>query len=505
MYVDLRSPAARRVYFSLFILHPSFLLMSQPLFSSLFDETERRPLTVSELTESVRKAIEVRFSSVWVEGEISNFKAHSSGHWYFTIKDETAQLRAKCFRSANSRIRFRPTDGLHIRARGRLTVYEARGEYELVVEALDPVGAGALQVAFEQLRDRLKTEGLFAPELKRPLPIFPGRVGVVTSPTGAAIRDILNVISRRTRTVHVLFSPARVQGEGASRDIARAIKLINEHHERARRDGKNRELVDVLIVGRGGGSAEDLWAFNEEEVARAIRASAIPVISAVGHETDFTIADFVADRRAPTPSAAAELVAAREDQICSALAQMGQNLSRLMRYKIVTSRTRVQQQALSQAFAEVRGKLRDASTSTKSARHRLQILISDVLRGARLRADPLSRSLAPTQLLALVAESRGRFDSAYSGCNASIERRMEEAAKRLGLAAASLDALSPLAVLQRGYAIAQRDDGRLLRDASSVSIGDRVKVRLSKGRIDARVEGVESGDHILKSRSDSDL
>jgi exodeoxyribonuclease VII large subunit len=465
--------------------------MSQPLFASLFDETERRPLTVSELTESVRKAIEARFASVWVEGEISNFKAHSSGHWYFTIKDEGAQLRAKCFRSANSRIRFRPTDGLHVRARGRLTVYEVRGEYELIVEALDPVGAGALQVAFEQLRDRLQAEGLFAPELKRPLPFFPGRVGVVTSPTGAAIRDILNVISRRTRTVHVLFSPARVQGDGAGRDIARAIKLINDHHERARAQGRNQDLVDVLIVGRGGGSTEDLWAFNEEEVARAIRASAIPVISAVGHETDFTIADFVADRRAPTPSAAAELVAAREDQLCTALAQTGQNLSRLMRYKIVTARTRVQQQALSQAFDEVRGRLRNAAATANAASHRLQILMSQTVRSAHLRADALGGSLAPAQLHARFTEARVRFDSAYTGCNTAIEKQMVEAKKRLGLAAASLDALSPLAVLERGYAIAQNQDGRLLRDAKLVSIGDTVKVRLARGRIDARVEGVE--------------
>ncbi|HAF15300.1 MAG TPA: exodeoxyribonuclease VII large subunit [Blastocatellia bacterium] len=465
--------------------------MSQPLFASLFDETERRPLTVSELTGSIRKAIEARFASIWVEGEISNFKAHSSGHWYFTIKDEGAQLRAKCFRSANSRIRFRPTDGLHVRARGRLTVYEARGEYELIVEALDPVGAGALQVAFEQLRDRLQAEGLFARELKRPLPVFPGRVGVVTSPTGAAIRDILNVIARRTRTVHVLFSPARVQGEGAGSDIARAIKLINEHHERARRDERSKDFVDVLIVGRGGGSTEDLWAFNEEEVARAIRASAIPVISAVGHETDFTIADFVADKRAATPSAAAELVAAREDQICATLAQMGQNLSRLMRYKIVTARTRVQQQALSHAFGEVRGKLRDAGASTSAAQHRLHILMAQALRTAHTRADPLGRSLAPAQLRARLAEARVRFDSAYSDCNAALAKQMEEAEKRLGLAAASLDALSPLAVLQRGYAIAQRDDGRLLRDAKSISVGDSIRVRLAKGRFGARVEDVE--------------
>ena len=465
--------------------------MSQPLFASLFDETERRPLTVSELTESVRKAIEARFSTVWVEGEISNFKAHSSGHWYFTIKDEGAQLRAKCFRSANSRIRFRPKDGLHVRARGRLTVYEARGDYELIVEALDPVGAGALQIAFEQLRDRLQAEGLFAPERKRPLPIFPGRVGIVTSPTGAAIRDILNVISRRTRTVHVLFSPARVQGEAAGSDIARAIRLLNDHHQRAQAEGRDEDLIDVLIVGRGGGSTEDLWAFNTEEVARAIRGSAIPVISAVGHETDFTIADFVSDQRAPTPSAAAELVAAREDQLCATLAQAGQNLSRLMRYKIVTARARVQQQALSQAFAEVRGRLRDAAADTNSARHRLEILVNQTLRGARLRNDALSGSLAPAQLRARLAEARVRFDSAYTSCNIALEKQLEEARARLRIAAASLDALSPLAVLQRGFAVAQSADGKLLRDAKQVSVGDSIKIRLARGRIEARVESVE--------------
>jgi len=465
--------------------------MSEPLFASLFDETERRPLTVSELTESVRKAIESRFNAVWVEGEISNFKAHSSGHWYFTIKDEGAQLRAKCFRSANSRIRFRPKDGLHVRARGRLTVYEARGEYELIVEALDPVGAGALQIAFEQLRDRLQAEGLFAAERKRPLPVFPGRVGVVTSRTGAAIRDILNVIGRRTQTVHVLFSPARVQGDAAGSDIARAIRLINDYHQRALRDGRTKDLVDVLIVGRGGGSTEDLWAFNQEEVARAICASTIPVISAVGHETDFTIADFVADQRAATPSAAAELVAAREDQICSALAQMEQSLARLMRYRVVTARTRVQQHALSQAFDEVRGKLRNASGTTNAARHRLEILISQSLRAARLRNDALSASLAPAQLRARLAEAQVRFDSAYTSCNVAIEQQLEDAKNRLGLAVASLDALSPLAVLQRGFAVAQKQDGSLLRDAKQVETGEAIKVRLARGRLGARVENIE--------------
>lgn len=420
--------------------------MNQPLFNALFDETERKPLTVSQLTNSIRISLESRFPSVWVEGEISNFKDHSSGHWYFTLKDSNAQLRAKCFRSTNARIRFRPANGLHVRARGKLSVYAPRGEYELVVDALDPVGAGALQVAFEQLRDRLQAEGLFAKELKRPLPVFPRRVGIVTSPTGAAIKDILNVISRRTRTVHVLFSPAKVQGDLAGPSIARAIQFINQYHERALREGRTADLVDVLIVGRGGGSTEDLWAFNQEEVARAIRKSAIPVISAVGHETDFTIADFVADLRAPTPSAAAELVAAHEDQLCSSLDQLGRQMNRLMRYRIVELRSRVQKQALSHAFDEVKSNLRNA---------------------------------------------RRRFDAASTACNNAMETGLQDARERLGLAAASLDALSPLAVLQRGYAIAQDASGKPLRDAATVNTGDQVSVRLAKGKLNTRVETVE--------------
>lgn len=417
-------------------------MANQPLFNALFDETERKPLTVSQLTNSIRIALESRFASVWVEGEISNFKSHSSGHWYFTLKDSNAQLRAKCFRSTNTRIRFRPTDGLHVRARGKLSLYAPRGEYELVVDALDPVGAGALRIAFEQLRDRLNAEGLFAKELKRPLPVFPRRVGIVTSATGAAIRDILNVISRRTRTVHVLFSPARVQGDLAGPDIARAIRSINQYHERALAEGRTGDLVDVLIVGRGGGSTEDLWAFNQEEVARAIRKSVIPVISAVGHETDFTIADFVADFRAATPSAAAEIVAAREDQICSALDNLGRQLVRLTRYQVVNLRARVQEQALSHAFDEVKSRLTTA---------------------------------------------RRRYEAASSACHASIDEKLQDGRERLALAAASLDALSPLGVLQRGYAIAQDAAGKLVRDAAVVKAGDEVSVRLAKGKLNTRV------------------
>lgn len=465
--------------------------MNQPLFNALFDETERRPLTVSELTENVRRTLESRFSAVWVEGEISNFKSHSSGHWYFTLKDEGAQLRAKCFRSTNVRIRFKPTDGLHVRARGRLSVYQPRGEYELVVDALDPVGAGALRIAFEQLRERLRSEGLFAEELKRPLPLLPQRIGVVTSPTGAAIRDILNVISRRTRTVHVLFAPARVQGEGAGSDIARAIRLLNDYHHRALEQGRKDDVIDVLIVGRGGGSTEDLWAFNQEEVARAIRGSAIPVISAVGHETDFTIADFVADKRAATPSAAAELVAAQEDQICDTLSRLGKQLSRAMRYRIVTARSRVQEQALSQAFDVVHGRLRSARVGVNEANSELRLMMDQKLTRLRSRADSVAQKLAPERLEFRFANARTRFTTAAAASEQAVASQLREARKRLGLAAASLEALSPLGVLQRGYAIAQTAEGKLLRDVNATAIGDSIKVRLARGKLEARVEKIE--------------
>src|SRR5437667_9246616 len=346
--------------------------MNQPLLASLFDETERQPVSVSELTSSIRGALERRFASVWLEGEISHFRAQNSGHWYFILKDEFAQLRSACYRSSNQRIRFRPEDGLQVRARGRLSVYEPKGEYQLIVETLEPVGAGALQLAFEQTKARLQAEGLFAAELKRPVPMFPRRVGVITSPNGAAIRDILNVISRRTRTVHVLFVPARVQGDGAAHEVIRAIEFLNQFHERAVADGRHEDAIDVMIIGRGGGSIEDLWAFNEEALARAIRASMIPVISAVGHETDFTIADFVADLRAPTPSAAAEIVAAHEAELCSLLERLTANLARSIRFRISGARNDVQELALSPAFDAVMARLRDAMTTTDDAEHRLQ-------------------------------------------------------------------------------------------------------------------------------------
>jgi exodeoxyribonuclease VII large subunit len=457
----------------------------QPLLASLFDETERHPLSVSELTSSIRSNLEKNFGSVWVEGEISNFHAHSSGHWYFTLKDELAQVRGVCYRSSNQRIRFRPEDGLMVRARGRLTVYAAKGEYQLIAETLEPVGAGALQLAFEQTKARLQAEGLFAAELKRAIPFFPRRIGIVTSATGAAIRDILNVISRRTRTVHVLFAPARVQGEGAAHEVVRAIRFLNDHH--ARGGG-----IDVIIVGRGGGSVEDLWAFNEELVARAIRASAIPVISAVGHETDFTIADFVADLRAPTPSAAAELVAAHEQELCAALDRLVNNLSRSVRYRIASERTRVRELTFARGFDEVKAQLRDAVAAVDQREDRLREAMTTLLQLVERRLDQAARSLSPAELRNRAIAQRARFDTLCNSRNAAMLSRIENARQQFGVAAAALDAMSPLKVLERGYAIAQDARGAIVREAAAVSAGDKLRLRLWKGELGCRVENIES-------------
>ena len=464
--------------------------MQQSLLSSLFDSTERQPLTVSELTLRIRDALEKSFATVWVEGEISNFRQHSSGHWYFTLKDESAQLKAACYRSANQRIRFRPEDGLQVRARGRLSVYEQQGAYQLVVETLEPVGAGALQLAFEQTKARLQAEGLFAQELKRPVPFFPRRIGVVTSPSGAAVRDIINVISRRTRTVHLLVAPARVQGEGASHEIVRAIRFLNDHHARSLRENRREASIDVLIVGRGGGSIEDLWAFNEEVVARAIRSSAIPVISAVGHETDFTIADFAADLRAPTPSAAAELVAAHEEELCARLEQLVGGLRRTLSHRIAAERAHVRELTFARGFDEVRKKLRAAVSAVGEHEGRLQNAMSRTFQNTFRRFDAAARFLSPSELRNRSATQRARLEALTRAQEAAVMSRIEKARQQFGISIAALEAMSPLKVLERGYAIAENATGTIVRDASAATIGDELRVRLWKGALDCRVEDI---------------
>jgi exodeoxyribonuclease VII large subunit len=342
------------------------------------------------------------------------------------------------------------------------------------------------------MRDRLAAEGLFNEDLKRALPLLPSRVGVVTSPTGAAIRDILNILARRTRTVHVLFAPTRVQGEGASAEIVRAIELLNEHHALALLEGREDEAIDVIIVGRGGGSAEDLWAFNDERVARALRASVIPVISAVGHETDFTIADFAADVRAPTPSAAAELVAAREDEIAATVQSLSSDLLRAMRFQLVDARMRVQDAAMSRGFDDARASLHQARLRADDAAHKLETVAARATQDARRRADALDKRLHPARLSARVAGARARYGVLETARNAVMAARLDEETARLAVAVASLDALSPLAVLKRGYALAQDERGVLLRDARQAKEGDALRVRLSEGVLHCRVEKAEN-------------
>jgi exodeoxyribonuclease VII large subunit len=436
--------------------------MKNSLLQALFDDDEQRPMSVSELNAQVRGLIERSFRDVWVEGEITGFLAARSGHWYFTLRDNASQLAAACYRGSNYRIKFQPFDGLQVRVRGRMTVYEPKGEYQILVESLTPVGEGARRVAFEQIKAKLAAEGLFAAELKRALPPFPRRIGVVTSPTGAAFFDILHVLSRRARSVSVILIPTRVQGEFAGEEIARAVRLANEYNDRAEFSSR----IDTLIVGRGGGSSEDLWAFNEEPVARAIRASAIPVIVAVGHEIDYTIADLAADLRAATPSAAAEIVAQREDDICSALDRRGDDLVRIMNYRLLEARSRVQGLAMSPVFLET-------------------------LRRGQARLDAIASQLSPVRLASKVGDGKTRFEVLSQRSDSAVGNVLGAKLKNLNIAMAKLDALSPLAVLKRGFAIAENARGEILRDAAQVAVDELVKIRLEKGSLKARVEKVD--------------
>ena len=436
--------------------------MQKSLLDALFDQEERKPMTVTELNAQVRGELERRFRNIWLEGEIINFSAARSGHWYFTLHDAESKIKAACFRGANYRIRFQPFDGLQVRVRGQLTVYEPNGEYQLMVESLEPVGEGARRVAFEQIKAKLAAEGLFDPSLKRELPSFPRRIGVVTSPTGAAFYDILNVLSRRARSVSVVLIPARVQGENAAFEISRAVALASEYNSRTEFGSH----IDVLIVGRGGGASEDLWAFNEEPVARAIRASSIPVISAVGHEVDHTIADLAADLRAPTPSAAAELVAQREEDICGQLDRRAADLHRIMNLRLLTARSRVQQLSMSPVFVET-------------------------LRRANARLDAIASQLSPLRMASKLGSSRTSLGLLSQRADAAARGLIGQKQKALNLGMAKLNALSPLAVLERGFSIAENEKGEILRDVAQVTVDETIKVKLAKGSLRARVDKID--------------
>ncbi len=434
--------------------------MNASLFDSLFEEAERRPLTVSELNSQVRAAVERQFASVWVEGEVVNFTAASSGHWYFNLNDGKSQFRCVCWKGANYKIKFRPQNGITVRVRGKITLYQVKGELQLQVESLEPSGEGALRAAFEQIRARLENEGLFAPEIKRPIPFLPRRVGVVTSKTGAAFHDIKNVLTRRARSVSILLIPTLVQGEAAADNIRQAVEDVNRFNFGL----SPAEKIDVLIVGRGGGSAEDLWAFNDERLARTLRASSIPVISAVGHEIDWTIADMAADVRASTPSAAAEIVAAREEDILYLLHLREGKLTDLVNIKMAEAIGRVEQ---------------------------TEMMIREVFRARLLSANnafsQLAARLSPVQLNARISDRGHVVGSLLQRQSAAISKLLTGKTERFNVGVAKLDTLSPLSVLHRGFSITQNASGRILRDPSDVNPGEKLKIRLEKGKLNAVV------------------
>ena len=440
----------------------------------------RRVLTVTELTIRIRDALEQQLGEVWVEGELSNCRIWNTGHLYFTLKDASSQLRGFMFRSALRYLRFKPSDGTRVLARGRITVYEPKGEYQLVCEHLEPQGLGALQLAFDQLKKRLQHEGLFDTARKRPLPALPRKIGIVTSVEGAAIRDIIKVLRRRYANAHLVIAPARVQGEGAALELARALRAIG------RVNG-----VDVVIVGRGGGSIEDLWAFNEEIVARAIARCTVPVVSAVGHETDFTIADFVADVRAPTPSAAAELVVARKDEFCGRIDRLHDRLRAATRARVARVRSAVHALAGRSAFAGFAGRLAMRGRHTAELAHAIARLTRAMITARSRRLQAIERQLGTYDVGRRLADIRTRLVGADGRLAGAVARRHDRAGARLGHVAGRLESLSPLAVLGRGYAVCwDADRVRIIRAATDVSSGDTIRVTLSRGEIEAMVSKI---------------
>jgi exodeoxyribonuclease VII large subunit len=438
---------------------------------------QTRIYSVSELTREIKLHLEGEFFDIWVVGEISNFKQHSSGHLYFTLRDSRTQLSAVMFRSARRFLKFRPADGMAVLARGHITLYEPRGAYQLQVDRIEPRGKGALQLAFEQLKEKLAKEGLFAPERKRALPLLPQRIGVVTSPSGAAIRDICRILHRRFPNLEVLLYPAQVQGDLAAAEITKGIQVLN------RLGG-----FDVLIVGRGGGSLEDLWPFNEESVARAISTSAIPVISAVGHEVDFTIADFTADVRAATPSAAAEIVVSRKEDFLGHVARLEKRADQSLVHRMSQLRSGVERLAAHQAFLAVRHAAQTGSQRLDELTFRTRALIDRIAQASRGRLDVLTRQLEAFRIDRQLGQSRTKLAHLSSLLRSAERARRSRAGERLARAGARLEALSPLAVLGRGYSLTWHGDGKLLRDAGSVTPGDPVRVTLERGELDSRVE-----------------
>jgi exodeoxyribonuclease VII large subunit len=448
-----------------------------------FRPPERRIWTVRDLVASVRTHIEREYSDAWVEGEISNFRAQNSGHLYFTLKDQNSQVSVVMFRSSARLLRFKPTDGMQVVVRGRVTIYEDRGQLQMIAEYVEPKGAGALQIAFEQLKAKLEAEGLFEASRKKAIPALPRAIGIVTSPQAAVLRDLLQILHRRHRTVNVLIFPAQVQGETASTEVANGVRHFNR--------AKN---VEVIIVARGGGSAEDLAAFNDEALARIVAESHLPVISAVGHETDFTIIDFVADLRAPTPSAAAEMVIRSRQEIEEQVERLGERLEKATRYRLLMGRQQLTQLAQHGAFGRMMDLIRRRQQKADELMNRLVHAERDVLERQRRRFETLSAAVRHYDLRLVLAGVRRELDAKDSSMAVAARNALLQKRARLERLTSQIEALSPLAILERGYALVFDADGKLVKDAEQVKAGDEVTARVARGEIAATVKksGVRS-------------
>jgi exodeoxyribonuclease VII large subunit len=441
-----------------------------------FKFPDRRIWKVRDLVAAVRTQLEREYTDTWVEGEISNFRAHDSGHLYFTLKDENSQIRIVMFRSQARLLRFRPGNGMQVVVRGRITIYEDRGELQISAEYLEPKGAGALQIAFEQLKAKLDAEGLFDSSRKKPIPALPRRIGVITSPQAAALRDILNILQRRHQSANVLIFPAQVQGELAPSEISSGLRYFNKANN-----------VDVIIIARGGGSAEDLAAFNQEGLARTVAASKIPVISAVGHETDFTIVDFVADLRAPTPSAAAELVIRSRQEIEEEAGSLHRRLEKAMRYRLLMARQALTEMAQHGAFARITDLLHRRQQRLDDLVYRLGHAQRDVLDRHRRRFETLSAAVRHYDARRVLRGIRQQLDACVSALNATTRTSLLRRRGQLEQLSGQLQALSPLAILDRGYALIFDESGKLVKDATHVQAGDEISARLARGTLIATV------------------
>jgi len=441
-----------------------------------FRPPERRVWKVRELVAAVRTHVEREYTDAWVEGEISNFRAPDSGHLYFTLKDGNAQIRVVMFRSAARLLRFRPADGLQALVRGRVTVYEDRGELQIAAEYIEPRGAGSLQLAFEQLKAKLQAEGLFAADKKKPIPSLPARIGVVTSPQAAALRDILNILRRRHHSVNVMIYPAQVQGDAAPVEVASGVLFFNQ-----------RKIVDVIVVARGGGSAEDLSAFNNEALARAVGESEIPVISAVGHETDFTILDFVADLRAPTPSAAAELVIRSRQEVEDHAEAMQQRLLRAMRYRLLMSRQALTGIAQHGAFVRIMEVINQRQQKVDDLTYRLERAQRRLLDHMRRRWETTAAAVRHYDLLLVLGGIKRELHAGAAALVAAMRNHLLTQKVRSERLRTALESLSPLAILDRGYALVFDSSGKLVKNAARVSVGQQISARLARGEIQAKV------------------